>query len=149
MAGAEEWPSELLHVSDAVQCREVAACQQRWANGTARVSAHSSWAPPKANGGLDAGIVATAPTPLRAGCWPSNVQRAPAAFTQGQGFYVAACAPHATNEVRRQHDRAPGATGAVCTRSHQLFDNSTRKCTGTYRPGARQTCPHPMSFPME
>ena len=137
-----EWPAELLHESDAVQCE----ITRRWESDVARTAQTTReslfYAPPRVNGGADAGVVAYAPTAAPGGCWPAGVPRAPIHGAKDmQGFYVAACAPTNANELRRRGPHASGDVAReVCSRSHQLFLNTTRVCTGTHSPHARWSC---------
>ena len=144
MAGCSDsrWPSELLHVSDDRQCALVGAYEARAAAERAKTHAEVLWAPARANCGDDAGIVAHAPRASNAGCWPTGVSRTPVRAPRSQkfGFLVPACAPTNANELRRDRPDTVGAIGGVCSRSHQVFMNTTRKCTGTFEPGARRTC---------
>lgn len=141
-AWAQQWPAELLPASDVRQC---GLSQQYDALVQARdltSHAHVMWAPKRANCGNDAGIIATAPSATPGGCWPSHVSRAADPTSDTTGFFVAACAPSNANELRRDRYHEHGVIGAACSRSHQMFMNTTRKCTGTYRPAARQSCRH-------
>ena len=134
-----EWPSELLPASDVHQCTLAQLYDSAVMRNNESTHTHLMWLPKRANNGCDAGIVALAPSAGRAGCWPSNVPRA-STTPPVPGFYIAACAPSNANEIRRERSSVPGLRGSVCSRSHQIFMNTTRKCTGTYRPNVRQSC---------
>jgi hypothetical protein len=139
----EEWPAELLSVSDARHCMLTMDWDARSAHDTANVHSRLMFSAPRARGGNDAGIVAHAPPAAPPGCWPASVSRSPVpASLDAPGFYVATCAPTNANEVRQLSTSVHGSVrggviGAVCSRSHQTFMNTTRKCTGTYNPSAR------------
>jgi hypothetical protein len=134
-----EWPDELLPSSDDHQCRLTLAYDAGVVQRERLVTDRLMWAPARANHGCDAGITAQAPSAGPAGCWPAGVSRN-AAASIGQGFYIAACAPSNANEIRRDRPLEVGRIGATCSRSHQMFMNTTRKCTGTFSPGARGSC---------
>lgn len=135
-----QWPEELLPDSDDVHCRQALAREMFMSRQSSAPNKHHMWAPKRANGGCDAGIIARAPSASTAGCWPDDVPRDASPRPGYQGFFVAACAPSNANELRRDRHLAVGQIGAVCSRSHQMFMNTTRKCTGTYMPKARQSC---------
>lgn len=135
-----EWPDELLPASDEHQCRLNIAYDAGVIHRERLVNERLMWAPTRANNGDDAGIVAEAPSAGPAGCWPTGMSRETSA-PSSQGFYIAACAPSNANEIRRDRPMETGQIGATCSRSHQMFMNTTRKCTGTFSPGARGTCP--------
>ena len=137
--GTPEWPCELLDTSDIVHCRVAGQVEQRIHKDNEYAWMHTSWAPPRYADGNDAGIVATAPSPVPPGCWPNHVSRT-AAAKLNDGFFVATCAPANTNEMRRTRFHAHGEIGGTCSRAHQTFMNTTRKCTGTHDASLRQAC---------
>ena len=137
----EEWPAELLGASDARHCMLANDWDARAARDTSNVHAMLMFSAPRAHGGDDAGVVAYAPPASPPGCWPASVSRTSTSEASGSqsasGFYVATCAPTNANEVRRVRSPEHGSVGQVCSRSHQTFMNTTRKCTGTYDPRVR------------
>lgn len=143
MGGADTWPAELLPASDARHCALVSRYDLATASARARAEEALFYDPPRANNGDDAGIIALSPMAQTPACWPSDVPRDTVpepnvAFPRG--FMVATCAPTNANEVRRTREVEHGVKGAVCSRSHQTFMNTTRRCTGTFHPRARQSC---------
>lgn len=135
-----DWPDELLPDSDRRQCEMTLLYDSGVTARESMIRNQVMWAPRRANCGLDAGIVANAPRAAPGGCWPEDMSRSTSSPLQSSGFYVAVCAPSNVNEVRRDRPLDPSSIGAVCSRSHQTFMNTTRKCTGTQRPNARGSC---------
>lgn len=138
--GLPDWPNELLHISDDRHCRLKGAYDAYVARSNQMSHEHSLWAPRRASGGHDAGIVAHGPRAGTAGCWPETIPRTLFRPAKQAGFHVAVCPPTNANEIRRDRPNDVGALGGTCSRSHQTFMNTTRKCTGTFDPRARQTC---------
>lgn len=66
-------------------------------------------------------------------CWPATTSREIAGNQVPTGFLLRSCAATNANEVVVGRDE-------VCSRSHQLFMNTTRRCTGTFDPRARSSC---------
>ena len=132
----------LLQRSDAIDCKMTSYMDARFARESGVLGTHATWLPSYVSDSA-AGVQAFEPRAAPSGCWPDKVPRSSTGPPRTSRFYISTCAPTNANELVRTRAAEVGARGKVCSRSHQIFFNTTKKSTGTYERTARQSCRSP------